>query len=218
MVKVKICGITNAEDAMLACESGADLLGFVFVAQTPRAVERDKVKQIVSRVRERFGDKVSLVGLFKDEDPGVVESTLKECGLDHVQLHGDESEEYCAQLKARLPGIKIIKVFKVRHGIMPIAGKLPADYGSADIILFDTYHPSASGGSGTRFEIDALKKDMAGSKKPFFVAGGLKAVNVADVILEAKPNGVDVSSGVESSPGRKDAKILKEFIENAKKR
>jgi phosphoribosylanthranilate isomerase len=218
VVKVKICGITNAEDAILACESGADLLGFVFVADTPRAVDGKIVKKIVERIHERFGDRVALVGLFKDEDPGVVERTLEECGLDHVQLHGDESEEYCAQLKARLPGIKIIKVFKIRHGIMPIAGKLPADYESADIILFDTYHPSAAGGSGTRFEIDTLKNDMAGLKKPFFVAGGLKAVNVADVVFEVKPHGVDVSSGVESSPGRKDAKILKEFIENAKKR
>lgn len=217
MVKVKICGITNAEDAMLACESGADLLGFVFVPRTPRAVDKGTVKSIVSRVRERFGNKAALVGLFQDEDPGVVESTMKECGLDHVQLHGDESEEYCSRLKARMPGIKIIKVFKVKHGVMPIAGEFPADYASADIILFDTYHPSAAGGSGTRFGIDTLKRDIGGLPKPFFVAGGLNALNVAEVVALAEPHGVDVSSGVESSPGRKDARSVKEFVKNAKK-
>ncbi len=217
MVKVKICGITNLEDAVKACEYGADLIGFVFVEGTPRHVAEDKVKSMVGAIPAALKGKTALVGLFMDASAETVIKTVRSCGLSYVQLHGEESPEYCVALKKSLGDAKIIKVFKVKKGIIPCGVFETGDYGAADHFLFDAYRPDAAGGTGKAFDWPSLKRYSVDFDKPFFVAGGLDPLNVADAIRVMRPYGVDVSSGVESSPGKKDALLMKEFIQNAKK-
>ena len=211
MVKVKICGLTNREDAQKACEYGADLVGFLFAPESPRCISPDKAKDII----ETLPDEVGKTGLFRDQDPEEVARYVLLCGLNYVQLHGDESPEYCRMLKesAESQGtkIKIIKTFKVKDKIIGIS---PVGYDAVDHYLFDTYHPEMMGGTGTRFDWNVLKgieKD-----KSFFVAGGLDPDNVAEAIQMLRPYGVDVASGVERSVGKKDWDKIKEFILNAK--
>ncbi len=222
MVKVKICGITSMSDAGKSLEYGADFLGFIFVPGTPRRVNKDTVKEIVNlvSVESEAHHKPALVGLFKNEGLKKVAETVISCGLDHVQLHGDESPDYCAKLKDSIwvkadIRVKVIKAFKVKEEIMPIGEYSLDDYTKADFFVFDTYHPEAAGGTGESFDWNVLKQHDI--NKPFFIAGGLTPANVLEAVKAVSPYGVDVSSGVESSPGIKDDKLLKEFIENAKK-
>ena len=211
MTKVKICGLTNTEDAILACTCGADLVGFLFAEESPRFIIPHEVKKII---QELPGD-VGKVGLFKDHTLEEVKKSVEFCRLDHVQLHGDESPMFCEELRKMLNAsgvdITIIKTFKVRDRILGIS---PCEYADADYYLFDTYHPKMMGGTGIRFDWDVLRGFKSG--KPFFVAGGLDPENVAAAIKELQPYGVDTSSGVEKFVGKKDKKKIKEFILNAK--
>ncbi len=221
MTKVKICGITNLEDAVEACERGADLLGFIFIGGTPRAVDSGTAKGVIDGLG-RHRESVSTVGLFKDEEIDVVAGTVAECGLDLVQLHGGEKPAYCSELKKTLeekdhPRVKIIKVFKVGDDILPVGAYIPDDYMDAEFFVFDTYHPEVAGGSGERFDWEVLAREKEKIRKPFFIAGGLAPENVAEAVSAVRPYGVDVSSGVEKAPGKKDKDKIKEFIENAKK-
>lgn len=213
LTKVKICGLTNIEDALKACDYGADYVGFVFVEGSPRHITKDEAKRIVDGLPAG----PARVGLFRDHNISELTDIVVDCGLDHVQLHGDELPEYCDEIKNVLSeqgnDIKIIKTFKVRDYIL---GNLPSDYISADLYLFDTFDPLISGGTGKKFDWEVLKGFKG--DKPFIVAGGLTPDNVAEAISLTCPFAVDVSSGVESSPGRKDEIKMKEFIINAKKR
>jgi phosphoribosylanthranilate isomerase len=222
MTKVKICGITNSDDAVKACELGADLLGFIFVEGTPRCTDPDTVKNIITDLPAQFKEKVGMVGLFKDEKFERIIETFLYCDLDYIQLHGMEFPDDCQMLKQLMSGqsmvdVKILKVFKVDKKILP-QGKFDLeDYESVDYFVFDTFHPEIAGGTGKQFDWEALKKEKDRIKKDFFIAGGLDPKNVSEAVKAVHPYGVDVSSGVESSPGKKDEKLLKEFIENAKK-
>jgi len=221
-VKVKICGITNAEDAVLACQCGADLIGFVFVAGTSRCVDRKIVKEIISGELVKFNVKVISVGLFKDETIEKAGEIVHYSGIDSVQFHGAESPGYCGDFKNfmmkkyGIGKIKIIKAFKVKTEILPSGVYLPEDYDTVDYFVFDTFHPSRDGGTGIGFDHEVLKANREKLKKPFFVAGGLNAKNVKEVVKNVRPFGVDVSSGIEKNVGMKDKKLLKEFILNAK--
>jgi phosphoribosylanthranilate isomerase len=215
LVKVKICGITNVEDAEKACEYGADFLGFIFVKGTPRCIDPAEAEEIVRKVKSRFND-VGMVGLFKDEDLLSVKEIISSCGLDYVQLHGGELPGYCRELK-EVTGVRIIKAFKVDGDILPHGSHGIGDYGDADYFVFDTYHPEVAGGTGIRFDWEALSDLDDSMRGRSFIAGGLNPENVAEAVGTVKPYGVDVSSGVEVNPGKKDDKLLKEFIENAKK-
>ncbi len=209
--KVKICGITNTEDALVACGAGADLVGFLFAEESPRFMEIHTVREIIDTLPESVGK----VGLFKDKEMEKVKACVLNCGLDHVQLHGGESPEYCRKLKSELRGvgkeIKILKTFKVKDHIL---GEQPDTYEEADYYLFDTYHPQMMGGTGLKFDWNVLK-DFRGSK-PYFLAGGLNPENVAQAVSELRPFGVDVASGVEAFTGKKDSDKIKEFVRNAK--
>jgi len=206
LVKVKICGITNLEDAVRACEYGADLIGFIFVKGTPRVVVAGDVEKILSGISPDLRGKVDRVGLFRDEKPEVVEEAVASCGLNCVQLHGSLKDALGRELK-------IIKTFKVKESILPAGGFGVKDYIDADFFVFDTFHPEIAGGTGVRFDWEVIKKEKPHIEKPFFVAGGLTPENVSDAVKTVCPYGVDVSSGVENSPGKKDGKLLKEFIE-----
>jgi len=221
MVKVKICGITNLEDALEAAEYGADLLGFIFVEGTPRFLTRERAKAITAGL-DAAGVRAGRTALFKDEDIDKAAEMIAACGMDHVQLHGEETPDYCVKLKEALGEkygleVKIIKTFKVADGIMPHSASGPDDYKEADYFLFDTYHPELAGGSGLSFDRDILAREKENIGKPFFIAGGLTPENVSGAVRAVRPYGVDTSSGVERKPGKKDGDLLKEFIKNAKR-
>lgn len=222
MVKVKICGITNVRDALMAYEYGADFLGFIFIEDSPRY--RPFLKDIISEMPLDIKKKSGIVGLFKNEKIEKIVETVIKCGLTYVQLHGDESPDCCRALKNSLKKetrdlkICLLKVFKVKSKVIPIGSYVMDDYREyVDYFVFDAFHPELSGGTGVRFNAKALLKYPEKIKRPFFVAGGLTPRNVAEVIKSIHPYGVDVSSGVEKIIGEKDKDLLKEFILNAKR-
>jgi phosphoribosylanthranilate isomerase len=219
---VKICGITNIEDAITACNYGADFLGFIFVTKSPRYITAETGKAIISGFRDENKGFKGITGLFVDETIENIIDRVLFCGLDLVQLHGSESPEFCVLLKQQLrkkhgKKIKILKTFKIAGEILPVESYITDDYTGADYILFDTFCRVKSGGTGQVFDWKALSEKVKKIKKPFFVAGGLKIDNVAEAVRTLEPFGVDISSGVEISPGIKDPRLLKEFIKNAKK-
>jgi phosphoribosylanthranilate isomerase len=201
MVKVKICGITNLEDALLAIDAGADALGFVFFKESPRHVFPEQAAAII-RYLPPF---VQTVGLFVNESPMTVNETADQCGLDIVQLHGEETPAYCDAVKRR-----IIKVFRVKNitCLEPIK-----DY-QVSAYLLDTWSPTAHGGTGRTFNWEVAT--CAAQTNRIILAGGLTVDNVAAAIEQVQPYGVDVSSGVESAPGQKDANKIREFIRRAR--
>ena len=203
MVRVKICGITNIEDALMAVEAGADALGFVFVEQSPRCVSPQKAAAIVSALPPF----IQTVGLFVDADIERVNWVADFCGLDIIQLHGDEAPDFCTEVRRR-----VVKAFRVKD-----AGSLSslASYQVAGYLL-DAWSPAAHGGTGKAFDW-SLARDAA-CTRPIILAGGLSPENVRDAVDFVQPYGVDVSSGVESSPGKKDPEKVREFIRNAKQR
>ncbi len=197
MVKIKICGITNLEDALMAVEAGADALGFVFFQRSPRFISPEQAAAII-RCLPSF---VQTVGLFVNEESVTVNSTADRCGLDLVQLHGEESADYCSAVNRR-----IIKAFRVKDAssldIIP-------DYQVAACLL-DAWSPSAHGGTGTTFNWEIAAR--AAASNCIILAGGLTPENVAEAVATVKPYAVDVSSGVESAPGKKDAGLVNCFI------
>ena len=202
MTKVKICGITSVEDALLAAQAGADALGFVFFEKSPRYVDPERAAHIIAAIPPF----VQVVGLFVNAPLDYVNATADSCGLDIVQLHGEESPSYCGSVRRR-----VMKAFRVR-GMESLAAM--ADYRVAGYLL-DAYSASSYGGTGERFDWDCSV--AAKGRGPIILAGGLDLDNVAQAVARVAPYGVDVSSGVESSPGRKDPEKVKNFIRNAKK-
>jgi phosphoribosylanthranilate isomerase len=197
MTKIKICGITNQEDALMAVEAGADALGFVFFQGSPRYISPKQAADII-RSLPPF---VHAVGLFVNEKPETVNAIADQCGLDLVQLHGDETPGYCDAIKRR-----IIKAFRVKD-----ASSLDEmmNYRVAASLL-DAWSPAARGGTGTTFNWEIAAK--AAALNTIILAGGLTPENVAEAIAMVNPYAVDVSSGVESSPGKKDAGLVTSFI------
>lgn len=201
MVKIKICGITNLEDALLAVDAGADALGFVFYKESPRHILAEQAAAIIRHLPPF----VQTVGLFVNEALETVNETADLCGLDIIQLHGDESPEFCASVRRR-----VIKAIRVKDGTCLDSMK---DYRVAAFLL-DAWSPSAFGGTGRTFNWEIAAS--AAKSKRIVLAGGLTPDNVADAVRQVRPYAVDVSSGVESEPGRKDLKKLQKFIEAAR--
>jgi len=202
-VKVKICGITNVADGRAAAEAGADMLGFVFCEQSPRRVALETAAEIV-RAMPPF---IVKAGVFVNASEELVFRAIAECGLSLLQFHGDESPEYCAQF-----GVMSMKAFRIRDEESLRA--LP-DY-KTDAWLLDAYSPDKAGGTGKTFNWDlAIEARKLG--RPIFLAGGLTPENVAEAVRRVEPYAVDVSSGVEAAPGRKDVAKVKAFIEVAKR-
>jgi len=200
---VKICGITNKEDALAAAEFGVDLLGFVF-SESPRQIEVNRAAEIVASLPPT----VSTVGLFVNETEIVVEMIQDQMRLNYLQFHGDEDPDYCKRLKNER---KVIKAFRIRDeaSLVDIARY------DVDLYLLDAYAKDARGGTGATFNWDlAIKAKEHG--RPIILAGGLTPENVEDAIRKVRPYAVDVSSGIEASPGKKDHKLMEEFIRRAK--
>jgi len=200
MIKVKICGITNLEDALAALFSGANALGFVFYKKSPRYISPLKARNI-SRILPK---KISRVGVFVDEDARTVKKLARFCGLDMLQFHGRETPAYCRKFK----GYKVIKAFLVKKELD--LAKISEYKGCA--WLFDTYTKGSSGGTGKKFNWNLLRNAVK-MKHPVFLSGGLTARNVGRAIKLLKPDWVDASSALESMPGKKDHKKIKRFIQ-----
>jgi len=197
-VAVKICGIRSLEEALLASEHGADMLGFNFWPGSPRHISPEGAGAIISHLPAG----VSAVGVFVNEDADRVLEIAQSIKLDWVQLHGNESTEYCATFAA----LKILKAFRVSDEFNPAS---IADY-SVNMVLLDSAVNGRYGGTGKSF--DWTKAIEAKRYAPIMLAGGLDATNVVDAISKVKPAAVDVCSGVEAEPGRKDPEKLKRFL------
>jgi len=203
---IKICGITRLEDALSAARFGADAVGFVF-ADSPRRVSPVQARDIA---REMPG-RPARVGVFVDSPPEEVLRIAEYCGLDLVQLHGNEDNEYCDAL-----GDRAIKALRVAEKADLLKVR---DY-RCRAVLLDGYAKTTNGGNGNGgggAGIDWKMLRVIKSGRPVIVAGGLQPGNVAAAVKETHPYGVDVSSGVESAPGIKDPVLMYEFIERARK-
>jgi phosphoribosylanthranilate isomerase len=197
VTRVKICGITSAEDAAVAVEAGADALGFVFVPGTPRLVHPDVARRIVMDLPPF----VTTVGVFVDQPLDNVLHIAEHCRLQAVQLHGDEPEEYSRSIPVRV--IRAIRVRDARD-LTPIATY------PAHAFLLDAFVEGRAGGTGTPISWDLARQ--AKGKVPIILSGGLRPETVAQAVRVVRPYGVDVSSGVETSPGRKGREKVREFI------
>jgi phosphoribosylanthranilate isomerase len=195
---VKICGITRLEDAQAAVAAGADALGFVFHPSSPRALGIDRAAAIAAAL----GPFITTVALFVDAEPDWVEEVLAATGIHLPQFHGEETPEYCAAF--RRPYIKAIRM---APDLDPIAAA--ARYAGAAACLFDAWDPHRAGGTGTTFDWARLPRALA---RPLILAGGLTPENVAAAVRSVRPYAVDVSSGVEAGPGRKDVRRMRALL------
>lgn len=198
--KVKICGITRLPDALAAVEAGADALGFMFFEGSKRTIAPAAAVKII-RALPPF---VAKVGVFVNASAETVRATVAECGLDTLQFHGEETPEFCHQFAP----LKVVKAFRIQNAesLKPLP-----DY-AVDAWLLDSYVAGQRGGTGEKFNWDlACQAKELG--RPVVLAGGLTPENVADAVQQVWPFGVDVSSGVESAPGQKDAGLVRRFVE-----
>ena len=202
MTKIKICGITNIEDAVAATGYGADALGFIFYKKSPRFVEPEQAGEI-SRALPPF---VNKVGVFVNEDKETVSSILETVVLDMLQFSGDETEDYCRSF-----GKPYIRSYRVKdEGSLGEINESKTPY-----IIFDSYSENEYGGTGKTFDWELLVNQQLRDKY-VILSGGLNPGNVGEAILRVKPYAVDVASGVEKKPGKKDHVKIKEFIEAVK--
>ena len=201
-VRVKICGITSIDDAQAAVEAGADALGFMFYEPSPRYLTPEQASTII----RELPDHVARVGVFVDADEPTIRSTSTSAGLDTLQFHGNESPDFCTQFELRT-----IKAFRMkdRESLAQLAGY------RTDAWLLDSYVQGVPGGTGERFNWDlAVEAKRLGC--PILLAGGLTPDNAGEAVDQVAPFGLDVSSGVEAAPGRKDAAKMATLIASAK--
>lgn len=201
-VKIKICGITNARDATAVAEAGADALGFVLWEGSKRYVSVETAAKIAPLLPPH----VIRVGVFVDAPEELVYRAVRECGLNVLQFHGNETPEYCTQF-----GLMSMKAIRVKD---EEAIELSRKY-TTEALLLDAWSPAGQGGTGEMFDWD-LAVEIRRLGRTVFLAGGLTAENVAEAIRKVSPFGIDVSSGVESAPGRKDHRKIQAFIQAAR--
>lgn len=201
MVRVKICGITNLEDAMAAIDFGADALGFVFFKGSPRCITLQQAEAIICKLPPF----VTTVGVFVNETPEIIRSSIS-AGIDVIQLHGEERPEACQFSRRSIKAIRIKSIDSLEP--------LKTFKNLVSGFLLDAYTADALGGTGQKFNWDiAVEAKQFGR---IILAGGLTPDNIRDAIVHVKPYGVDVSSGVEQKKGKKDHQKVKLFIERAK--
>src|SRR3712207_4382090 len=203
MVKVKVCGITNPDDARVAAKAGADAIGLVF-AESPRRVSVERAKEIAAALPQD----VLKVGVFVDAGPEEVLRIAREVGLDYAQLHGDEPPEAVAEIRGG--GLGVIKALRVRNA----DALADVERYEADLFLLDAWSAKARGGTGARFDWK-LAKSLKG-RDNILVSGGLDPENVREAIGFFEPYGVDASSSLEDRPGKKNGERVRRFVGAAK--
>jgi len=203
MTKVKICGITNLEDAQAAVKAGCDALGFIFYKKSPRYITPAKAAKIAKSLPKG----IFKIGVFVDSTEKNIKRIAETCGLDMLQFHGHESPELCRRLRQH----KIIKVLHVKNRLdtQNMLRYKPFAW------LFDTFNSKKMGGTGKGFDWALIRNIKV--KEPIFLSGGLNAANVGKAIKLIHPDWVDVSTSLETRPGKKDHKRIREFINAAKK-
>jgi len=213
MVWIKICGITNLEDAKSISELGVDAMGFVLSADSPRKVEVITAYRIIEALRARE-NKISMVGVFVNEEIRRVLNNCKSLRLDYIQLSGDEDRDYLKDLKEKSKDIKIIKSIRIKNKSESYRAKINKKVGKlkeyADFILMDSYSKNVYGGTGVSFNWDIVKDYYR--EIPVILSGGLDAENVRQAVDIVKPFGVDASSKLEIYPGKKDIDKVTKFI------
>lgn len=203
MTQVKICGVKRVEDALVAVDAGADLIGLMFFPRSPRAISSEVAAEIAASVRGR----ARTVGVFVNATPSEMNRAARECGLDYVQLSGSEGEETVRALE-----VPAIDVIHMRAGLNAEALSEQVGQTAAEIVLLDTAHDGLFGGTGEAFDWDRIPE----LPRPVMLAGGLHPDNVAEAIRRVRPWGVDVSSGVELN-GEKDHGRIRDFISAARR-
>lgn len=213
MFRIKICGLTSVADAQAVVDAGGDAIGLNFYARSPRFVPHDTAREIVDAI----GRRACKVGLFVNSPAEEVAEIFDDLRLDLIQLHGDEPPQILQQLAPR----PVMKAFRIGpDGLAPVRDWLAqaVQLGTAPrLILFDAFQPGQYGGTGQTIDW-SLARDFAKLKNmpPLVLAGGLKAENVGEAVVGARPAAVDVAGGVEISPGRKDHERIREFVTAAK--
>ncbi|HSC75942.1 MAG TPA: phosphoribosylanthranilate isomerase [Pseudomonadales bacterium] len=203
--RIKVCGITSVEDAHTAVAAGADAIGLVFYARSPRCVTVGQAAAIARAV----GPFVTTVGLFVDASRAEMEAVLAQVPLQVLQFHGDESSAFCASFQR-----PFIKALRMAEGVdIPAVEREFAEAGAVGLLL-DSYSPAAPGGTGETFGWERIPAER---RVPLILAGGLTPENVTAAVRQVKPYAVDVSSGVEIAPGRKDSARIAAFVNAAKK-
>jgi len=197
--RIKICGITRPQDALFAASLGVDAIGLVFYANSPRAVKIDQAQTII----QQLPPFVTTVGLFVDAEPNFIQHILTKIPLDLLQFHGEESSDYCESFVR--PYIKAVRM-RPATDIKQYA----RTYARAQALLLDSYVKGIKGGTGTTFDWQQIPTDFS---KPIIVAGGLTPNNVTQAITKLKPYAIDVSGGVESAKGIKDADKMTVFMQ-----
>jgi phosphoribosylanthranilate isomerase len=205
MIRVKICGITNAADALAAIDAGANLLGFNFYAKSPRHITEAEA----AKIRPQLPKKIKAVGVFVNAPPAEAAALCKSLKLDAAQLHGDETPETVAEMARSLT---VFKAFRVEPDFRL---ETLDEYAEAFAFLFDAANTGQYGGTGRITDWDVARRAAVGRR--IILAGGLNAENVAAAVRIVRPYAVDVASGVESKPGKKDHGRLREFIREVRR-
>ena len=203
MIKIKVCGLTDPAEAKAVAEAGADAIGLVF-AKSPRKIDPDRAREIV----QNLPPMVQTVGVFVNESSEKIRQIIDYCGLDLVQLHGEETQETCKDLAPRA-----IKAWRIRtkadiQALLPYQKVVRA-------FLLDAWSPVAHGGTGKTFDWSIAIEAKKVLSRPIILAGGLKPENVAQAVKQVRPWGVDVSSGVENAPVKKNIDLVADFIRRA---
>lgn len=204
-MRVKICGITQPEQGKAIAQLGATALGFICVHSSPRYASIEHIQSIV----EQLPPKIDRIGVFANADIDKICQVASATALTGVQLHGDESPEFCQQLRQQLGEIEIIKALRIKSPQSLVQADAYA--GVVDTLLLDAYHPQQLGGTGKTIDWQSLKQFNA--PRPWLLAGGLTPENVLHALRQLNPNGIDLSSGVERSPGDKDLTRVAQLFE-----
>jgi phosphoribosylanthranilate isomerase len=207
-IRIKMCGTTNLEDALVAVEAGVDALGFIFHTRSPRYVQPETAQRIIAQLPPF----VDTVGVFVDREVEEVRDIVRFCGLSYAQLHGQESPNYCEQLRLAAAPCQIIKALRV--GAHLLADHVAPYQDHVRGFLLDTYQKGQEGGTGTCFDWSLIP--LLRLQRDFMLAGGLDVTNVRAAIEQVRPYGLDVNSGVEMLPGRKDHPRLRAFIQEVR--
>lgn len=207
-VRIKMCGTTRLDDAVNAVKLGVDALGFIFYEKSPRSIDPEEAKLII----EELPPLIATVGVFVDKKRKEVEEIVQYCGLAYAQLHGQETPKYCERLTRSAAPCQVLKALRV--GNHSQAEKIAPYNDIVHGFLLDTYRQDAVGGTGETFDWSLIAR--LGLRKPYLLAGGLDVTNIRDALEAVRPYGVDVNSGLEKSPGIKDHKLIRDFVQRVR--
>lgn len=207
-MRIKICGITQLDQGYAIAQLGATMLGFICVPSSPRYVPSEKISNILNKLPKS----IQTIGVFANTSIEQIYQIVLETGLTGVQLHGNESPDFCDRLRQMLPQIELIKALRIKCSATLLQTQ---DYfNSIDALLLDAYHPQHLGGTGKTLDWNSLQQFSPPCS--WFLAGGLTPDNIQEALQQLKPDGIDLSSGVERSPGDKDLEKVKQLFDRLK--